>query len=237
MERPVADFPASGPNPVLLYFLESTARGMAQATGGSPFYIRNRIREAVAAAGRGDGSPLEVAIVPFAADPNRGRMGGFADLTLRLRYDEGRPDQLLELSADAAEARRRLSSSAGADRWRLSARTWLLRSALPSPPPAVAQDGLNDYPTKARADYVFACMATNGQTRDMLGRCSCSIDMIATILPYDGYVAAETVLRMRLAPANARRCSGASRRRRRSSPTCAGRRPRRRCSASDTISG
>ena len=103
MERPVADFPASGPNPVLLYFLESTARGMAQATGGSPFYIRNRIREAVAAAGLGDGSPLEVAIVPFAADPNRGRMGGFADLTLRLRYDEGRPDRLLELSADTAE--------------------------------------------------------------------------------------------------------------------------------------
>ena len=59
---------------------------------------------------------------------------------------------------------------------------------------------MNDYPTEARADYVFACMATNGQTRDMLGRCSCSIDVIATILPYDGYVAAETVLRMRLAP-------------------------------------
>ena len=59
---------------------------------------------------------------------------------------------------------------------------------------------MNDYPTEARADYVFACMATNGQTRDMLGRCSCSIDVIATILPYDDYVAAETVLRMRLAP-------------------------------------
>ena len=66
--------------------------------------------------------------------------------------------------------------------------------------PAGAQDLGNDYPTEARADYVFACMATNGQTRDMLGRCSCSIDVIATILPYDGYVAAETVLRMRLAP-------------------------------------
>ena len=75
-----------------------------------------------------------------------------------------------------------------------------MRSALAVAAPAVAQDGLNDYPTEARADYVFACMATNGQTRDMLGRCSCSIDMIATILPYDGYVAAETVLRMRLAP-------------------------------------
>jgi hypothetical protein len=66
--------------------------------------------------------------------------------------------------------------------------------------PAGAQDPGNDYPTEARADYVFACMATNGQTREALSRCSCSIDMVATILPYDDYVAAETVLRMRLAP-------------------------------------
>ncbi|MEX0317177.1 MAG: hypothetical protein AB3N21_04470 [Ruegeria sp.] len=56
---------------------------------------------------------------------------------------------------------------------------------------------LNDYPTAARADYVFACMATNGQSREMLERCSCSIDEIAAILPYERYVQAETVLSMR----------------------------------------
>jgi hypothetical protein len=48
-----------------------------------------------------------------------------------------------------------------------------------------AQLILNDYPTEARADYVFACMAANGQTREMLSRCSCSVDIIAIILPYD----------------------------------------------------
>ena len=42
---------------------------------------------------------------------------------------------------------------------------------------------LNDYPTAARADYVFACMAANGQSSEMLNRCSCSIDEIAAILP------------------------------------------------------
>ena len=56
---------------------------------------------------------------------------------------------------------------------------------------------LNDYPTAARADYVFACMATNGQTREMLDRCACSIDEIAAILPYEQYLQAETVLSMR----------------------------------------
>ena len=53
---------------------------------------------------------------------------------------------------------------------------------------------VNDYPTNARADYVFVCMATNGQNREVLRKCACSIDTIATILPYEKYVEAETVL-------------------------------------------
>lgn len=55
----------------------------------------------------------------------------------------------------------------------------------------------NDYPTDARADYVFGCMAANGQTRQALQQCSCSLDVVASILPYDQYVQAETVLSMR----------------------------------------
>jgi hypothetical protein len=51
----------------------------------------------------------------------------------------------------------------------------------------------NDYPTSARAEYVFACMKTNGDTREALEQCSCSIDVIASLLPYDAYVTAETV--------------------------------------------
>lgn len=52
----------------------------------------------------------------------------------------------------------------------------------------------NDYPTVARAEYVFACMAVNGENRRVLEQCSCSIDEIATILPYEQYVEAETIL-------------------------------------------
>lgn len=53
------------------------------------------------------------------------------------------------------------------------------------------------YPTSARAEYVFACMATNGGTQEALQRCSCTVDVIATLLPYQKYEQAETVLRMR----------------------------------------
>ena len=58
--------------------------------------------------------------------------------------------------------------------------------------PAVA----NEYPTDVVADYVIGCMVSNGETQDMLRRCSCSIDTVASILPYDKYEKAETVLTM-----------------------------------------
>ena len=63
--------------------------------------------------------------------------------------------------------------------------------------PAAASEVDNDYPTAARADYVFGCMASNGQTQQMLRKCSCSIDVIASIMPYERYVQSETILRMR----------------------------------------
>jgi hypothetical protein len=61
--------------------------------------------------------------------------------------------------------------------------------------PAAAQE-VNDYPTAARVDYVFGCMKANGETRRALEQCSCSIDVIAAVLPYDKYVTAETILSM-----------------------------------------
>ncbi len=51
-----------------------------------------------------------------------------------------------------------------------------------------------DYPTEVRADYVFACMASNGQSYDVLQKCSCSIDYIATRLTYAEYEQAATIM-------------------------------------------
>jgi hypothetical protein len=65
---------------------------------------------------------------------------------------------------------------------------------------ASAANDTNDYPTSARADYVFACMKTNGDTRQALEQCSCSIDVIASILPYERYVTAESALSLAQVP-------------------------------------
>jgi len=73
--------------------------------------------------------------------------------------------------------------------------SWLMTCIVASTGPAHAA---GDYPTVALADYVLGCMKSNGETRDVLERCSCSIDVIASIVPYQRYEAAETFRRMAL---------------------------------------
>jgi len=68
-----------------------------------------------------------------------------------------------------------------------------IAGVLAIPPPAQA----HNYRTAAIADYVFGCMAANGQTQETLEKCSCSIDVISSIIPFNEYEAGETVLRMR----------------------------------------
>ena len=69
-------------------------------------------------------------------------------------------------------------------------------TALMSMAVATRAEEVNDYPTSARAEYVFGCLKANGETRQAIEQCSCSIDIIASLVPYDRYVSAETVLSM-----------------------------------------
>ena len=71
----------------------------------------------------------------------------------------------------------------------------ILCTALIARPGHASDDA--GYGTATRAEYVFACMATNGGTEEALRHCSCAIDVIATLLSYQQYERAETVLRMR----------------------------------------
>jgi hypothetical protein len=68
--------------------------------------------------------------------------------------------------------------------------------ALMSMAAIVRAEEVNDYPTSARAEYVFGCLKANGETRQAIEQCSCSIDVIASLVPYERYVTAETVLSM-----------------------------------------
>jgi hypothetical protein len=46
----------------------------------------------------------------------------------------------------------------------------------------------NDYPTQGRVEYVLGCMDDNGHDFANVYKCSCAIDHIAAVLPYDEYV-------------------------------------------------
>lgn len=102
-------FPASAGNPVLLTFLEYSLRAMASITGGSRFYIKNRIMEAFRSGGSVEpvtvtykGKPvpaLALVFTPFTADANRDRMGDFADLELRFIHADTVPGSFVRYAA------------------------------------------------------------------------------------------------------------------------------------------
>ena len=103
--------PAGGGHPLLLVFLDATVRDLAAMTGGSPFYIRNRIREALA---RQDAvEPVEIALGdrrvdgerlsfrPFLEDPNRARMGALAALEISFDLSDAVPGGFARFAAVA----------------------------------------------------------------------------------------------------------------------------------------
>ncbi|MDS9466991.1 hypothetical protein RGQ15_05290 [Paracoccus sp. MBLB3053] len=90
-KRRIGPFPISGGDPALTFFLETTARDMAALTGGSPFYIRNRLKDALFRGGKvveDDGQRVAI-FAPFTEDKNKARMFGFE--TLELRFTLGDP--------------------------------------------------------------------------------------------------------------------------------------------------
>lgn len=104
-DRRIGPFPASGGDPVLTFFLEQTARDMAALTGGSPFYIRNRMKDALFRGGEiaREDDRLTATFAPFAEDPNAARMHGFDSLTLTfVMTDPASP--IRELRAETAPA-------------------------------------------------------------------------------------------------------------------------------------
>ena len=112
--RSLGVFPASVGNPMIMYFYESVVRDMAEAAGGSPFYIRNRVKDSLIQPAdietgemEFDGKTVEtktVRLYPFAKDPNKDRMQGFGDLVLTVTMSDDVPGWYLSLVAETDSA-------------------------------------------------------------------------------------------------------------------------------------
>ncbi|SNR67225.1 hypothetical protein [Puniceibacterium sediminis] len=109
--RNLGVFPMSVGNPIIMYFVEATVRDMAEAAGGSPFYIRNRVKEALitptevqSGEAMYQGKVVQTKIVtlhPFADDPNRDKMKGFGNLALTVVMSDEVPGWYQKLEATA----------------------------------------------------------------------------------------------------------------------------------------
>lgn len=90
--RRIGVFPTEVGNPLLMYALEIVVRDLAELSGGSPFYIRNRLKDAIAGDAvpetvsvRFDGTEIgatRVTLHPFRDDPNADRVPGLDELEL-----------------------------------------------------------------------------------------------------------------------------------------------------------
>ncbi|MTH77616.1 hypothetical protein [Paracoccus aestuariivivens] len=96
IKRKIGPFPISGGDPSLTFFLETVARDMAAMTGGSPFYIRNRLKDALFRGGEvsREGDLTIASFEPFKDDKNTQRMYGFETLVLRFALSD--PKQPIE---------------------------------------------------------------------------------------------------------------------------------------------
>lgn len=105
IDRRIGPFPISSGDPVLTFFLEQTTRDMAALTGGSPYYIRNRLKDALFRGGDigpSEGGGMTASFQPFADDPNAERMGGFQSLELSFVMDD--PNQPIRQMRAATDA-------------------------------------------------------------------------------------------------------------------------------------
>ncbi|MFZ5963724.1 hypothetical protein ACOXXX_12280 [Thalassococcus sp. BH17M4-6] len=110
--RNLGKFPASVGNPMIMYFVETVARDMGESAGGSLFYIRNRIKDAlvtptdaVPGEAQFDGRTIattSVTLRPFEGDPNVDRMQGFGDMAMTVTMSDEVPGWYHSLSAKAS---------------------------------------------------------------------------------------------------------------------------------------
>jgi len=91
-------------NPVVLVLLEQDVVEMQKVLGGSPYYIRARIRDALTSAEKVDevkvdykGQSIDawsIKVSPFVKDPNRAKLKDFADRTYEITFSDKVPGGL-----------------------------------------------------------------------------------------------------------------------------------------------
>ena len=104
--RSLPPFQSVEGNPVLIIFLEQVLQDLSRDTGGSSFYLRNRMRDGMARGMQVETRPDGTRLVmhPLAGDPNTAALGDYANLEISLLLDDSLPGMFARLSAVAGPA-------------------------------------------------------------------------------------------------------------------------------------
>ncbi len=110
-EGAIGSFPTSVGNPLIMYFMETAVRDVARLAGGSPFYVRNRVKEvlleetpAEPVTARFEGREIAAkrfVLQPLEGDKNAARMQGYDTLTLEITVSDEVPGWYVALDARA----------------------------------------------------------------------------------------------------------------------------------------
>ena len=108
--RIVGLFPSTVGNPLAMYFLETVINDIARDTGGSPYYIRNRIKESLlepaeiteleTQAGGQNITAHQIILRPFQGDRHRDRMLLYGDLAMTFTMSDDVPGWYASLVAE-----------------------------------------------------------------------------------------------------------------------------------------
>lgn len=105
-EGEAGPFPTRNGNPISLVLLEREVKELAQLSKGSPFYLRNRLRDHLAAGTveparfSFDGHEVEgwkLTMTPFADDPNKDKLLELAGRRYQFLYSQAVPGGLYEI--------------------------------------------------------------------------------------------------------------------------------------------
>ena len=110
--RELDHLPADRGNPIFVVFLESSVNSVTFATKGSPFYIRNRMKEAFSSGGRVtetsvelDGAEVNATQIeyhPFKGDRNAEKMGAaFENLSVQFTLSDSVPGRFISMVTQA----------------------------------------------------------------------------------------------------------------------------------------
>ena len=199
-------------NPVFMLFFERDARDMQRLTGGNALFFRSRIRHAIAATETKDISlnfkgenisAQEITFKPFTKTKLKNRVNRYKTKEFRVTMSNKIPGYIYKIETFTKDTQKANDIVRETLTFQGIKTNKELREIYKERIVVISHEKnnvfnfnffgiwrydnistkVNDFPTYARSEFVFACMSSNANNRDFMAKCSCAVDEIAKEFP------------------------------------------------------